>query len=342
MNARALDPIAEGTPIVVGAIDDNMAYPLLVWAWSLSQSTTLSPLFVIGHLEDSLSVHHQHMLGECLTALRVRHHFISLSHDARFISQGHISPTTFTKFMLADMVTLPHVWIDVDTVASHGWDDLFDVVRNLPEPLSLVVAKRGKGQSEARGGPSSLAFNAGVLGWPGSARKPWSERLSDLPLVETQEQALFNELYAHSVHTVSESFNTLTYRIDSLEGSPPPKILHYAGAHKPWHLPRRFRKLCVEYQCPWSLWFAAEEELLEALAQKNVTADLATPRRHALGTGGWSLRSDHRGRLLLTVLRILGPLGWVVVFVAQALRTPVPRGTHPLHYGARKTKGKKP
>ena len=327
-----------GTPprIVVGAIDDNMVYPLLVWAWSLHHTAQAGFRFVIGHLAGTLSDHNRSTLGQLLDFMGIEHEFRALPFDNRFITQGHISPTTFAKFVLADMISTEHVWIDVDTVASTGWDSIFSAIEKPAPGIELIVAERGvvsAASSRMAASPSDLAFNAGVLGWPAGPRRAWSETLDSMAQVQTQEQHLFNDLYAGAVSKVPESFNTLTYRIDTLKELPQlPHILHFAGAHKPWQLPKRFRKRCHSHECPWSLWFSAERDMQASLPPLLRASLLHPLQRAALrsGQGGWA--PEQRGLGLLNVLQKMGPFGWLLVIAAKPFRALIPRGTHPLHY----------
>lgn len=335
MPRAASSPVEKSSRVVVGAIDDNMVYPLLVWAWSLVRSAQIPPRWVIGFLEGTLSSKNREFLESGLNFLGLEWEFRELPFDQRFITQGHISPTTFTKFLLADLVEFPHIWIDVDTVATPGWDQLFAIVTDAPRDVSLVVAERGSLGNRAlkkAESPSHLAFNAGVLGWPQGSRKPWSDSLDSMTVVETQEQQLFNNLYAASLATVSESFNTLTYRVDSLRDlTEIPRIIHFAGAHKPWQLPDRFRRLCLRHECPWSLWFEAETAMLAEFTPRPLREQVLQQRAQSLRSGVYHFRREHRGLGLLKILRVMGPFGWLVVALLRPLRSFVPRGTHPLH-----------
>lgn len=320
--------------LVSGAVDDGMAYAVLPWAYSLDRSAHTPPHFIIGFLEGKLNSRNRQALTAGLSSLSISHDFVELTPDPRFIKQGHISPTTFSKFQLADTIPGPHVWIDIDTVATAGWDQIFSEISQAPRSTALVVAERGHEHTvstETSRKPSDLAFNAGVLGWPDRERIPWSEALDSAAAVDTQEQYLFNALYSGRFHRVSERFNALSYHYDTVDQMSLPLIAHFAGAHKPWHLPRRFAQLCTRYHCPWGLWFEVEQELLGKLAGSADLRDIRRLRREGLRSGRWSSARDHRGRMLLHVLRMLGPFGWALVVVSQPLKKLVPRGTHPLH-----------
>lgn len=323
------------TRVVTGATDDTMVYGLLVWASSLAHTATHPFHLVVAYFEGTLSPAHVAIIDNALAELGQDHSFLTLTPDVRFVAQGHISPTTFTKFLIADAIATPHLWIDIDTVATTGWDELCDIVAEKTTGYDLVVAERGDRDTRSPDQgvfvPSDLPFNAGVLGWPHTPRRDWAAQLALVGDVPTIEQFVFNALYATSTRTVPESFNTLTYRIDSLRGIQAPRIVHYAGAHKPWHLPRRFAGLCHGHQCPWSLWFQAEKTLLDALTGSTVGQDVRRLARKALTSGTVRWGRDHSGVRLLRVLNFLGPLGWLVVLLAKPLSRWVPRGTHPLH-----------
>lgn len=313
---------------VVGAIDDNMVYPLLVWASSLIQSAQRPVRFTIGFLSGTLSADNREQLHLCLTHLGANHLFHELPFDPRFIAQGHISPTTFAKFLLAEETLQPHVWIDADAVGLRGWDSILDDSGAQNSPSELFVAARDEGSLEKPG----AAFNAGILAWPAGERRPWSERLDTMDLVETQEQQLFNELYGDVLGTVSSSYNVLSYRVDSLrEIGHQPRILHFAGPHKPWQLPGRYRVLCQSHACPWSLWFSAEALMLSTLESGPLRAWILKQKRAATRPSGLPLDRASRGKLLLWCLSIFGPAGWLIVILAKPFAARIPSGTHPLH-----------
>ena len=317
---------------VVCAIDSNMAYALVVVVSSL-KSTASSPFaLTVGYLDDTLPEGDRQFVARACAHLGVPVSFMMLAHDDRFITQGHISPTTFAKFLLADALPEAHLWLDADTIASPGWDTIFEDIDHTTLDEGLVVAHRGSSSSSAsQNGSTELPFNAGVLGWPAGQRKNWQEPLDSLQVVDTQEQFLFNLLYAKGARFVSERFNTLTYRLDTIPAKDPPFIIHYAGAHKPWHLRRPLTHHCTEYRCPWSAWFHAEGHLLESTNGTPLAQELVTRQHQALRTGRVRWQRDHSGYLLLRLLTALGPLSPSVVSLLGALRRWVPRGTHPIH-----------
>lgn len=329
-----MTPVASSPPAhhVVCAIDSQMTYGLAVLLASM-KATASGPFDVtVGYLDDTLPESDRDSLTTLAAALNVPLAFMPLPSSPLFISQGHISPTTFAKFLLADAIAEAHLWIDADTVVLAGWDQIFDDIHTATDLEGLVVAQRGK---DNRPGAStqndSLRFNAGVLGWPAGQRRDWHTPLSTMKDVATQEQALFNQLYGESAKTIPEAFNTLTYRVEKLTPAHLPAIIHFAGAHKPWHLPRSVRHVCVEYCCPWSAWFDAEKALETLITDETLSRALTTYAKHASSSGRFSWRRDHSGLRLLKALAAVGPVAPLAVGLLRLMEQWVPRGTHPIH-----------
>ena len=316
---------------VVCAVDTQMVYGLTVLLSSL-KSTSKEPFSVtIGYLGSRLPEHNRAFLARLSKELEIPIEFLALPDREIFITQGHISPTTFAKFLLGDEYSTPHLWIDADTIALPGWDQVFEEVAACSPSEGLVVAERGSSASTGANKPSDLPFNAGVLGWPEGPRLDWEVPLSTLDHVDTQEQFLFNQLYAKTARRVSEKFNLLTYRIDSLDPDDPPYIIHYAGAHKPWHLRRDLSQSCMDHRCPWSAWFEAEKKLFDRLRDTSLVGELKGRRDQALRTGRMKLLRDYSGYNFLRLLTAIGPLAPIVVNLLTLLKQWVPRGTHPIH-----------
>lgn len=316
---------------VTCAIDSQMVYALTVLLASLRSNASQPFIVTVGYLEESLPAHAQDFIAEVADFLSISLDFQPLPHHAEFITQGHISPTTFAKFLLADYVKDAHLWIDADTIGLPGWDSIFDEIYASSEAEGLVVSVRSGEREFDPAKPSSLAFNAGVLGWPLGNRRNWREPLSSLALVETQEQFLFNELYASTARRIAEEYNLLSYRVEAVDPHKLPRIIHYAGAHKPWHLRRNLSQDCLDYSCPWASWFQAENNLLEAAKSSQLQDDLLDWQRIALRSGKVRLRRDHSGYNFLRILTAAGSLGFIVIRLVSLLKQWVPRGTHPIH-----------
>jgi hypothetical protein len=316
---------------VVCAVDSQMVYGLSVLLFSLKDNSTEDFTVTVGYLGERLAESDRQFIRELSENFRIKLSFLPLPERDIFITQGHISPTTFAKFLIGDHYETPHVWIDSDTIALPGWDRIFDEVASCSPAEGLVVAERGGLSTTEINRPSALPFNAGILGWPRGGRRDWETPLATLEKVDTQEQFLFNQLYAQTAKRISEKFNLLTYRVDSLDPTDLPFIVHYAGAHKPWHLRRDLSEACLGHRCPWSVWFEAERKLLVQLAGGPLEKGLLERHRAGLRTGKIRYQRDHSGYNFLRFLTAMGPGARVITSVTRLLKQWVPRGTHPIH-----------
>ena len=315
---------------IVCAIDDNMVYALIVFAHSFARNAENPVEIVIGHIRGELSQKNQELVTSVLDYLGVEHRAIELLPDPRFISQDYISSTTYARFVLADLVTECHVWVDVDTVASPGWDSIFDKIRNSPPESLLVVASRGSSDTSSEGNSYRTRFNAGVLGWPARNRLAWAEQLDSLRPPRT-DQDILNELYHDCIFEIAHDYNSLTRKLDIIQEDRKPFITHYAGANKPWHLPRRFAKLCIAHRCPWSIWFRSENELLEEVKSSSLNVPILQAQRRQQSLRIRAPRWNYPTLYFLRILQALGVGGWLLLLALWPLTKFVPRGTHPLH-----------
>ena len=113
---------------VVCAVDSQMVHGLSILLSSLRNTGHGDFSLTIGYLGGRLSEDDRAFLGEVTKELEIDTEFLPLPDRDIFITQGHISPTTFAKFLLGDEYPTAHVWIDADTVALAGWDQFFEVV----------------------------------------------------------------------------------------------------------------------------------------------------------------------------------------------------------------------
>lgn len=312
---------------VVCAIDSQMTYALAVLLGSLVRSASGVFHITVGYLEDTLPESDRQLIRSVADELSLELEFMPLPSNPLFIAQGHISPTTFTKFLLADAIPDAHLWLDADTIALAGWDSVFTMIDDTTADQGLLVARRSGGRQTEKG----MAFNAGVLGWPAAKRRDWETPLKNLDVVDTQEQFLFNSLYSESAEKMSEKFNVLTYHLDRYERENSPFIIHFAGAHKPWHLRRDLSHHCRNYPCPWSVWFDAEDHLFSEIQEPSTRNRLHRLETSALTNAPLRRGRDQAGLRLLRFLNALGPFAPGAIRVLSLLKQWVPRGTHPLH-----------
>lgn len=328
-NIPTVSPQPVERNLVASGIDDNFVFPFCVWLNSLVTNRSSDFDLIVGFLPKRLSRRNQEFVLQFSSALGVN--IILKEYDSHnlFRDRRHLTSTTFLKFRISDEISTPHVWIDLDTIGLVGWDTIFDHVKMAPDSDGLVVARKLD--------RSTTSFNAGVLGWPRGHRRPWAPTLEELPERRfSAEQGLFNLLYGETARRIPVSFNLVSFWIEAVDPMHLPKILHFAGPSKPWHLDRKFSAQCYKYRCPWHLWYEAESDLLKKSFSGEISGRLAAYRLDSLAT---SLSAGQTNFLSIRIMRWLGDpsrlklalFGIAQTFVAVT-RAPV-RNLHPFHRG---------
>ena len=296
--------------VVAMAIDNHMVFAFFVLVHSLKETAHRDFSLVIGYFGGRLDDRHIRVMEEFLTELAIEYEIRPLVPSPLFTERRHLTITTFSKFVISDAVSEPHVWLDIDTVARAGWDDIFEALHSAKPGTSLIVAEKLDSQYTKFQG-----FNAGVLGWTGQARKPWADALKKLPEKRfSSEQYLFNTLYANDNDTVGVRFNFLSSwhrRTDELKKA---SIIHYSGPLKPWHLDRQHAVAWRAINPSWQAWFDAEEALLNSLTSNSLRVALDRLAHKALTSGRLHTGKGAAAGWFLRILAVFGPLGTPLVW----------------------------
>jgi lipopolysaccharide biosynthesis glycosyltransferase len=283
------------THVVAIALDDHMAYAFFVLVHSLVTTAQAPFHLIIGHFSGRLSPANIEAMKRFLATQGLTYEIRELTPHPLFTERRHLTITTFSKFVISDAVTSAHLWVDLDTVARNGWDDIFSSIHGADQGVPLVVAAKIDSPHTRFEG-----FNAGVLGWTREKRKPWIDALQSLPEKRfSSEQYLFNTLYSDNNVVVDSRFNFLSsWHAHAVERNRA-SIIHYSGPIKPWHLARRHRRAWLTINPTWESWFEAEEQLLSSI-QPSMAAELRALARRALTSGrlhtgkgalaGWFMR----------------------------------------------------
>ena len=289
---------------VAVALDDHMVYAFFVLVHSLT-STQQAPFhLVVGHFTGRLAPDNITLMEDFLKTRPLTYEIKELSPHELFTERRHLTITTFSKFVISDDLPTAHLWIDLDTVARAGWDDIFEAIHTADPSIPLVVARKiDSPQTRFEG------FNAGVLGWTNSARQPWLEELGNLPEKRfSSEQYLFNTLYRDNNLVVDSRFNFLSSWHAHAAERERASIFHYSGPIKPWHLNRRHRGAWREINPTWEAWFRAEELLLSDPSFDGVKA-LKKRAKQALTSGRLHTGKGALAGWFMRFLVFAGPLG---------------------------------
>ena len=293
------------TTTVALAVDDRMVYGALVLAGAIARHATSPPHILLGFFTGELSTRNHALLEDYLTLRKLKYTVIESTPSALFSERRHLTITTFSKFVIADAFPGPHLWLDIDTIVKPGWDDMFSAIYSASADVGLVVAEKIQSSHTRFDG-----FNAGVLGWTATPRRPWKESLASLPEKRfSSEQFLFNTLYGSDVATVPSSYNFLSSWHAELPRTEDPRIIHYSGPLKPWHLARRHTQSWRGVNATWQFWFDAEKAFLDELPPGGLRRAVVREKRRALLSGRLHTGKGALAGWVMRLLALIGPFG---------------------------------
>ncbi len=303
----------EYSRLVAVALDDKMIYAFFVLAHSLFSTSSKPFSLLVGYFSGHLKLSYQKKIRDFANLIGLSLTLIELSPNSEFTERRHLTITTFSKFVIADKISAPHLWLDLDTIARPGWEAFFDHLEKAPSSKKLVVAKKLKSPQTRFEG-----FNAGVLGWTNQPRVEWITALRLLPEKRfSSEQFLFNKLYSGSTHAVEAKFNFLSSWHALTNELSKALIVHYSGPVKPWHLADRHRNAWTKINSSWDFWFTAEKALLGDPKVQPALYHLTNLRRRALFSGRLHTGKGALAGWILRILAVLGPLGVPAVWALQ-------------------------
>jgi lipopolysaccharide biosynthesis glycosyltransferase len=302
-----------GQNIVALAVDNRMIYGFLVLVSAILRTASAPVFLVVGYFPSELNESRRDLIRRFLDAWGAKYELLESKPHELFTERRHLTITTFSKFVIADQIAQPHLWLDIDTIVRPGWDDIFATMRKVGTKTALVVAEKIVSPHTRFEG-----FNAGVLGWTAAPRKAWVDALASLPEKRfSSEQYLFNTLYSDSFVTVEPDYNFLSSWHAELPAHPNPRVIHFSGPIKPWHLARRHVSAWQSINPTWDFWFSAEDAMVREPLSGELLATLLRLRRSALFSGRLHTGKGALAGWVMRFLAVAGPLGDVVVGVLR-------------------------
>lgn len=302
-----------GHNIVALAVDNRMVYGFLVLVSAILRTASTPVFLVVGYFPSELEESNRDLIRRFLDAWGAEYELLESKPHELFTERRHLTITTFSKFVIADQIAEPHLWLDIDTIVRPGWDDIFATMRRTGKETSLVVAEKiVSPHTRFRG------FNAGVLGWTAAPRKAWVEALARLPEKRfSSEQHLFNALYSDSLVTVEPDYNFLSSWHAELPAHPNPRVIHFSGPIKPWHLARRHTSAWQSINATWDFWFSAEDAMVREPLSPELLATLLGLMRSALFSGRIHTGKGALAGWVMRFLAVAGPVGDLVVGILR-------------------------
>lgn len=239
--------------VIASAIDDNYVWPLLVVLKSAIKNTSRPVKFLLGYSSDQLKAHSISILANVFEQWGIRYEFIELNFDLNVEFDNYLTATTYARLFMADVLEENFLWIDADVMCLPGWDELANLEVNLAGDVAIIGVKDPFADTVSPGKiPRNAAlsaagmnyFNAGVvylspriwrrLGGPQRWREA-QKSYASLNL-DFHDQCILNYVLAGHSHIASPELNYLV-RNDRGRLVSDPKVVHFAGGFKPWHMP---------------------------------------------------------------------------------------------------------
>ena len=239
--------------LVASAIDDNYVWPLLVMLNSAKTTGSYPFSFVLGFDGRTLSKNNLELIENVCKIWKIEITAVQISFDVTVEPGSHLTSATYSRLLLADSLESCFMWIDADVLCQKGWDDYFEIGRK-SEEKSIVIAVRdplvqfGVPNSQLENSSVKLAgeqyFNAGVIllkpnKWKlHNSPEKWRlafENASSLGF-QFHDQCILNYVLAGYSELIPSEYNYLV-RNDNERLIKNPKVIHFAGGFKPWHMP---------------------------------------------------------------------------------------------------------
>jgi len=238
---------------VATGLDDNYVFQFLVMAYSAQINRHKDFNLKIAFGNGLLSEKNRIMISEVLEILEISYEFISVNLDSRLRSEKWIAVTSFIRLYLADSLAENFLWLDGDLLCLKGWDKIFDDYEHSIKknaicaavdtiPLLNLTLRNPYKRNSAILRMGQDYFNAGVLLvnptlWRAiNKENPWKELYDHYNEMGFQfaDQCIINYLCSNSFQHLDKSYNVFASIRKKYDSSGGRKILHFAGAEKPW------------------------------------------------------------------------------------------------------------
>lgn len=243
--------------VVISSIDDNYVWPFLVSFFSMSKNATDSFRIVLGYDPNLLSPQSRDLILDIAKILCVELQFLSL--DLRSLNTNnmrHVTISTYSRLLMFDVCEDSVLWLDADVLCLSHWDSIFcETLEMSPNQIALAVKDPISENVTSLPLSSNLAllecgasyFNSGVLyvdtnKWR-DATGPllWRSHYANYLALgfEFEDQCILNYSLAGRCKLMPRSFNHIVAKDAPFDSTI--KLIHFAGALKPWHLKGHLR-----------------------------------------------------------------------------------------------------
>ena len=177
-----------------------------------------------------------------LEQLGVGIELIEVDGAEQFDERRWLNKATARKLLAADQVQGPLIWLDSDLVLLSSRDAF--TYATYEKPL-VAALQRPHIEGDAE-------FNPGLLYWPSAVRLSWNDTIESCTSDRhSSDQVVFNLASKTHVNHLSNEYNFVWGLFVTHPPMKMPKVTHYGGMSKPWHLPMRSWFWCEQHMCVW-------------------------------------------------------------------------------------------
>ena len=233
--------------LVCTGIDDNYLWPWMVSIFSASIHSQKKIKVGLGVIKGNFSRKNLELARNFCNYLKIDLIYKEFEFDIQ-VQLEHLPKETYIRILWMDVLDEQFLWLDSDTLALPGWDEIFSYLGPGENEPIICAAEDKKINSKRKEFPTNLAyqraedgyFNAGVfLANPSK----WKEKKCDQTWKEVganfrelgfihHDQDILNYVLSNDKRLIPGKFNVISSHPTQVLQ----KIVHFAGGPKPWHL----------------------------------------------------------------------------------------------------------
>jgi len=131
------------------SIDDNYVWPLLSLSYSMWKNAEGDFEICIANVNGTLSASSQEIIGSVLGVMQIPNRIVDARIPSDVKTDSRISIAAYGRLWLADNLKEDFVYLDADSLAFAGWQEIFKEIRELKDHpnylLGALAAKTNRG-----------------------------------------------------------------------------------------------------------------------------------------------------------------------------------------------------
>ena len=228
-------------------IDNNYVWPWMVSIFSASLHSQKNIKVGLGVIKDTFLIENLIVIQNFCRSLKIDLVYKEFAFDFE-VQLEHLPKETYIRILWMDALDERFLWLDSDTLALPGWDEIFSYLGPKENEPIICAAEDKKINSKRKEFSTNLAylkaadgyFNAGVflanpLKWKEKEYdQTWKEvgaNFRELGFIH-HDQDILNYVLSNDKRLIPGEFNVISSHPTQVLQ----KIVHFAGGPKPWQL----------------------------------------------------------------------------------------------------------